>query len=109
MESNRAKALIGSRSQCEPFREQIIAKLDRGLSAQRIFQDLVEEHGFTAKYHSVHRQIQQRIEEYYSGLVERLPAEKTEPTVVTCPDCGGPMRLLEVVPPKTLPAYDDSG
>jgi hypothetical protein len=54
-------------------------------------------------------EIQQRIEEYYSGLVERLPAEKTEPTVVTCPDCGGPMRLLEVLPARAVIAYDDSG
>jgi len=54
-DSNGAKAPTGSRSQCEPFREQIIQKLNQGLSAQRIFQDLVEEHGFTAKYHSVRR------------------------------------------------------
>lgn len=44
-----------SRSNCEPFRQQILAKLELGLSAQRIYQDLVEEHGFTAKYHSVRR------------------------------------------------------
>ena len=52
---NRAKAPTGSRSQCEPFREQIVGKLDQGLSAQRIFQDLVVEHGFAGKYHSVRR------------------------------------------------------
>lgn len=53
--SNRAKAPTGSRSQCEPFREEILGKLDQGLSAQRIFQDLVSEHGFAGKYHSVRR------------------------------------------------------
>lgn len=53
--SNGAKAPTGSRSLCEPFREQIIEKLDQGLSAQRIFQDLVEDYGFTGKYHSVRR------------------------------------------------------
>jgi len=42
-------------SLCEPFRAVIQAKLDQGLSAQRIFQDLVAEHGFTGKYHSVRR------------------------------------------------------
>ena len=42
-------------SLCEPFRAIIQAKLDQGLSAQRIFQDLVAEHGFTSKYHSVRR------------------------------------------------------
>jgi transposase len=45
----------GSRSCCEPFREVIEAKLDQGLSAQRIFQDLVDQHDFSAKYHSVRR------------------------------------------------------
>ena len=44
-----------SRSQCEPFRELILGKLEQGLSAQRIHQDLVEDHGFKAKYHSVRR------------------------------------------------------
>jgi transposase len=42
-------------SLCEPFRVLIQAKLDQGLSAQRIFQDLVAEHGFAGKYHSVRR------------------------------------------------------
>jgi transposase len=45
----------GPRSECEPFREVIVAKLEQGLSATRIHQDLVAEHGFTAKYHSVRR------------------------------------------------------
>jgi hypothetical protein len=31
----------GPASQCTPFREQILAKLEQGLSAQRIWQDLV--------------------------------------------------------------------
>jgi transposase len=58
-EANAAKAPIGAgsatRSVCEPFRDLILAKLDDGLTAQRIFQDLVREHGFTACYHSVRR------------------------------------------------------
>lgn len=45
----------GPGSRCEPFREAIVAALERGLSAQRIHQDLVREHGFTAEYHSVRR------------------------------------------------------
>ena len=48
-------AAIRSRSSCAPFQEVIEAKLEQGLSAQRIFQDLVQEHGFTDKYHSVRR------------------------------------------------------
>jgi transposase len=42
-------------SQCTPFRDVILHKLDQGLSAQRIWQDLVSEHGFTHRYHSVRR------------------------------------------------------
>src|SRR5512139_1462860 len=34
----------GPPSECEPFREQILAKVEQGLSAVRIYQDLVEEH-----------------------------------------------------------------
>jgi transposase len=45
-------------SLCEPYRPIIEAKLAAGLTAQRIFQDLVREHGFTAKYHSVRRFVQ---------------------------------------------------
>lgn len=44
-----------SRSCCQPFRQKILDKLEQGLSAQRIYQDLVDEHGFDAKYHSVRR------------------------------------------------------
>jgi len=53
--SKPAKAPTGSRSICEPFCEAIEAKIEQGLSAQRIFQDLVIEHGFDGKYHSVRR------------------------------------------------------
>ena len=50
-----AKAPTGSRSSCQPFLEVVCAKLELGLSAQRIFQDLVADHDFTGKYHSVRR------------------------------------------------------
>ena len=53
--SKPAKAPPGSRSLCEAFREAIEAKIDQGLSAQRIFQDLVSDHGFDGKYHGVRR------------------------------------------------------
>jgi transposase len=46
-----------SRSECSRYREQIISKIEQGLTAQRIFQDLVAEHGFTSKYHSVRRYV----------------------------------------------------
>jgi len=45
----------GPESLCEPFRVVIEAKVQRGLTGQRIYQDLVEGHGFTASYSSVRR------------------------------------------------------
>jgi transposase len=42
------------RSACEPYRLVILEKLEQGLSAQRIYQDLVGD-GFDQKYHSVRR------------------------------------------------------
>ncbi len=45
----------GPASRSEPYREEITAKLEQGLSAQRIWQDLVADHGFTAGYQSVQR------------------------------------------------------
>jgi transposase len=42
-------------SLCEPLRAAIQAKIDQGLTAQRIYQDLVAEYGFAGKYHSVRR------------------------------------------------------
>jgi transposase len=46
----------GSQSDCEPFREQILALLDLGLSAKRIWQDLSrEDEEFQASYWSVRR------------------------------------------------------
>ena len=49
--------ILGSRSHCEAFREVITEKIEIGLSAQRIYQDLVAEHGFIASYESVKRYV----------------------------------------------------
>lgn len=46
---------LGRTSQCDPHRELILTKLAAGLSAQRIWQDLVAEHGFGGGYDSVKR------------------------------------------------------
>lgn len=53
--ATEAKAPLGSRSECEPLRAVILAKLEAGLSSQRIYQDLVAEQGFAGKYWSVRR------------------------------------------------------
>lgn len=44
-----------SGSQCEPFRAVISEKIEAGLSARRIHQDLVADHGAEASYWSVNR------------------------------------------------------
>lgn len=47
----------GRPSACAPYREIILTMLDQELTAQRIYQDLVAEHGFTARYDSVKRYV----------------------------------------------------
>jgi transposase len=42
-------------SACEPFRELIAEALERGRNAMAIWQDLVDDHGFRARYASVKR------------------------------------------------------
>jgi transposase len=44
-----------SASACEPYRELISEALRRGRNAMAIWQDLVDDHGFTARYASVRR------------------------------------------------------
>jgi transposase len=44
-----------SASACEPFRELIVEALGRGRNAVAIWQDLVDDHGFQARYASVKR------------------------------------------------------
>ncbi len=56
----------GTRSRCEPFRELIIERVNQGLTAQQIFQFLVSEQGFKARYYSVRR------------FVAKLQAEKRD-------------------------------
>ncbi len=47
-----------SRSLCECYQAVILEKLEQGLTAQRIHQDLQHEHGFSGKYSSVRRFVQ---------------------------------------------------
>jgi transposase len=49
----------GRCSQCEPWRAAIVAGLERGLTAKRIWQDLKAEHGFEGEYQPVQRFVRQ--------------------------------------------------
>lgn len=42
-------------SACEPYREVILGALERGRNGVAIWQDLVDDHGFTGRYSSVRR------------------------------------------------------
>ncbi len=42
-------------SACEPYHEVVAAALERGRNAMAIWQDLVDDHGFTGRYASVRR------------------------------------------------------
>ena len=51
----RAPTRAPSASACEPYRELIVEALGRGRNAVAIWQDLVDDHGFSARYASVRR------------------------------------------------------
>lgn len=53
-EGSKVRGSPGPESLCAPFRDLIVAKLEQGLSAQRIYQDLLAE-DFAGKYSSVRR------------------------------------------------------
>ncbi len=48
-------APIGSVSTASPWREVIVQKLEAGLTAQRIYQDISSDHGYAGSYYSVRR------------------------------------------------------
>jgi transposase len=61
-----------SRSLCEAWQAVVLAKLEAGLTAQRIYQDLATEHGFAGKYHSVRRYVRRL------GSGQALPFRRME-------------------------------
>jgi transposase len=62
-----------SRSLCRAYHETILAKLEAGLTSQRIFQDLRDE-GFSGKYHSVRRYVR-RLSERSELAFRRIEVE----------------------------------
>jgi transposase len=63
---------FGPASLCDPWGEQIQQALDRGLSIQRIYQDLVAGQQFAGSYHSVRRFVLRRVG------VQELPFRRME-------------------------------
>ena len=83
-----------SRSLCEAYRQIIFAKLEQGLTAQRIFQDLRDEQGFVGKYHSVRRYVRRLSErsELAFRRIEVAPGHEMQAdygTGARCQDAEG--------------------
>lgn len=78
--SKPAISTPGRQSLCRQWRDLIEAKLDQGLSAQRIWQDLREGHGFCGAYQSVKRYVRRfkLVEPTRVWRLECLPGEEAQ-------------------------------
>src|SRR5262245_7172024 len=64
----------GRLSGCEPWRGLITAMAGRGLSAQRIYQDLVADHGYAGSYYAVRRFVH-RLEQAHELPFRRIECD----------------------------------
>jgi hypothetical protein len=73
---------VGPPSACAAFRAIIDAKVEKGLSAQRIYQDLTTEHGFSGSYYSVRRFVRrlQRTHSLPFRRMECAPGDEAQTT-----------------------------
>jgi transposase len=68
-------------SACEPYRELIVEALGRGRNAMAIWQDLVDDHGFAARYASVRRfvcQLRGRMPVEARAVITTAPGEEAQ-------------------------------
>lgn len=67
-------------AQVHPFRDVILCKYIQSFTAQRIYQDLVEEHGFSGSYDSVKRYIRKikKRHKRYSDRLTHLPGREAQ-------------------------------
>jgi transposase len=68
-------------SACEPYRELIEEALSRGRNAVAIYQDLVTDHGFAARYASVQRYVRKlrgRITPHACAVIQTAPGEEAQ-------------------------------
>jgi len=59
-------------SRCEPWRQSIVSKLEAGLTAQRIYQDIAADEGYEGSYYSVCRFVRKL------GMAVPLPFRRME-------------------------------
>ena len=80
VDSKTARVSIGPASACEPYRDIIEAAITKGLSAQRIWQDLREDHLFSFEYASVKRFVRaiKRRRPEVAAVMEHPPGEEAQ-------------------------------
>lgn len=88
-----ARSKAGRQSLCDPLHETIIGKLEAGLTAQRICQDLVSEHGFAGSYSSVRRFVQR----FYKQSAPPFRRMECAPGVEAQIDFGSGARIVDAV------------
>ena len=78
--SKSARVSTGPASACEPYRSIIEASVARGLSAQRIWQDLREDYHFSHQYASVKRFVRtvKRHRPEVAAVMEHPPGEEAQ-------------------------------
>lgn len=79
-ESKPAKVSTGPKSMAEPYRELIEAAVSKGLTAQRIWQDLREDYGYAHSYASVKRFVR-KIKQAHpevADVMEHPPGEEAQ-------------------------------
>jgi len=78
--SKPAKVAAGPRSSVEPYREAVEAAVAKGLTAQRIWQDLREEQGFGGGYTSVKRFVRRLRQAHpeVADVMEHPPGEEAQ-------------------------------
>jgi transposase len=80
-ETERPPGRSPTSSACEPYREVIELGLSRGRNAMAIWQDLVDDHGFTGRYNSVKRFVRQQrgvISPEARVVIETAPGEEAQ-------------------------------
>jgi transposase len=96
---NPPAGISGPVSLCEPFRQMIEESLEKGLTCQRIWQDLRTEHGFAGGYDSVKRftRGQRNPTPLPFRRIERAPGQEAQL------DFGKGAPVLEDGHPRPLP------
>jgi transposase len=89
--SEAISQVFGRPSKCQPHADLIASKLELGLTAQRIYQDLVNEVGFSGSYQAVKRFVRS-LKETEPMLVHRIEVQPGEEAQVDF-GSGAPIQM----------------